>query len=80
MSSPTFGLVNVYKSGEVLNHVTFTDLRMQKRQAAGCLSCSIQNTIVEWLRAIADELPLEMMLLKIDLCENFNHDSSRRLV
>ena len=37
-------------------------------------------TIVEWPERIADELPEEMMLLKIDLCENFNQGSSRRLV
>ena len=37
-------------------------------------------TIIEWPERIADELPEELLLLKIELCENFNHESSRRLV
>ena len=84
VSSPTFGLVNVYKAGErVINHVDLYRLKnAEEAETAGVfeLFYSSALTIVEWPERIADELPLEMMLLKIDLCENFNHDSSRRLV
>ena len=84
VSSPTFGLVNVYKSGEkTINHVDLYRLKnAEEAETAGVFELFYSNalTIVEWPERIADELPKEMMLLKIDLCENFNHDSSRRLV
>ena len=84
VNSPTFGLVNVYKAGNrEINHVDLYRLKnAEEADTAGVFELFYSNalTIVEWPERIADELPLEMMLLKIDLCENFNHDSSRRLV
>lgn len=84
VSSPTFGLVNVYKTGEkTVNHVDLYRLKnAEEAETAGVFELFYSDalTIVEWPERIADELPEEMMLLKIDLCENFNHDSSRRLV
>ena len=84
VSSPTFGLINVYKAGErTINHVDLYRLKnAEEAETAGVFELFYSNglTIIEWPERIADELPEEMMLLKIDLCENFNHDSSRRLV
>jgi tRNA threonylcarbamoyladenosine biosynthesis protein TsaE len=84
VSSPTFGLINVYKAGErTINHVDlFRVKNAEEAETAGVfeLFYSEALTIVEWPERIADELPEELMLLKIELCENFNHDSSRRLV
>ena len=37
-------------------------------------------TLVEWPERIADELPEDIWLLKIELCEKFNHDGRRKLV
>ena len=84
VSSPTFGLVNVYKAEErKINHVDLYRLKnAEEAETAGVFELFYSDalTIVEWPERIADELPAELMLLKIDLCENFNHDSSRRLV
>ena len=84
VSSPTFGLVNIYKAGEkTINHVDLYRLKnAEEAETAGVFELFYSDalTIVEWPERIADELPDELMLLKIDLCENFNHDSSRRLV
>ena len=85
VSSPTFSLVNVYNAGDrgVINHVDLYRLKnAEEAETAGVFELFNSNalTIIEWPERIADELPLEMMLLKIYLCENFNHDSSRRLV
>ena len=84
VSSPTFGLVNVYKSGDrVINHIDLYRLKnAEEAETAGVFELFYLDalTIVEWPERIADELPEEMMLLKIDLCEKFNHDSSRRLI
>ena len=84
VSSPTFGLVNIYKAGErVINHIDLYRLKNAKEaETAGVFELFYSDalTIVEWPERIADELPEELMLLKIDLCEKFNHDSSRRLV
>ena len=84
VSSPTFGLVNVYKSGDrIINHIDLYRLKnAEEAETAGVFELFYSDalTIVEWPERIADELPYEMMLLKIDLCEKFNHDSSRRLI
>ena len=84
VSSPTFGLVNIYKAGErVINHIDLYRLKnAEEAETAGVFELFYSDalTIVEWPERIADELPEELMLLKIDLCEKFNHDSSRRLV
>ena len=84
VSSPTFGLINVYKAGDrTINHVDLYRVKnAEEAETAGVfeLFYSESLTIVEWPERIADELPEELMLLKIELCENFNHDSSRRLV
>ena len=84
VSSPTFGLVNIYKAREkTINHVDLYRLKnAEEAETAGVFELFYSDalTIVEWPERIADELPDEFMLLKIDLCENFNHDSSRRLV
>lgn len=84
VSSPTFGLVNVYKAGErKINHIDLYRLKnAEEAETAGVFELFYSDalTIVEWPERIADELPEELMLLKIDLCEKFNHDSSRKLV
>ena len=84
VSSPTFGLVNIYKARDkTINHVDLYRLKnAEEAETAGVFELFYSDalTIVEWPERIADELPDEFMLLKIDLCENFNHDSSRRLV
>ena len=84
VSSPTFGLVNVYKAEErKINHVDLYRLKnAEEAETAGVFELFYSDalTIVEWPERIADELPEELMLLKIDLCEKFNHDSSRKLV
>jgi len=84
VSSPTFGLVNIYKAAEkTINHVDLYRLKnADEAETAGVFELFYSDalTIVEWPERIADELPDELMLLKIDLCENFNHDSSRRLI
>jgi tRNA threonylcarbamoyladenosine biosynthesis protein TsaE len=84
VSSPTFGLVNVYKAGDrVINHVDLYRLKnAEEAESAGVfeLFYSQALTFVEWPERIADHLPLEVMVLKIELCEKFNHDSSRKLV
>ena len=84
VSSPTFGLVNIYKAGErVINHIDLYRLKnAEEAETAGVFELFYSDalTIVEWPERIADELPEKLMLLKIDLCEKFNHDSSRRLV
>ena len=84
VSSPTFGLVNIYKAREkTINHVDLYRLKnAEEAETAGVFELFYSDalTIVEWPERIADELPDEFMLLKIDLCENFNHESSRRLV
>ena len=84
VSSPTFGLVNIYKAREkTINHVDLYRLKnAEEAETAGVFELFYSDalTIVEWPERIADELPDEFMLLKIDLCENFNHDCSRRLV
>ena len=84
VSSPTFGLVNIYKAREkTINHVDLYRLKnAEEAETAGVFELFYSDalTIVEWPESIAGELPDELMLLKIDLCENFNHDSSRRLV
>ena len=84
VSSPTFGLVNVYKAEErKINHVDLYRLKnAEEAETAGVFELFYSDalTIVEWPERIADELPEKLMLLKIDLCENFNHDSSRKLV
>ena len=78
------GLVNIYKAGErVINHIDLYRLKnAEEAETAGVFELFYSDalTIVEWPERIADELPEELMLLKIDLCEKFNHDSSRRLV
>ena len=84
VSSPTFGLINSYKA-EVreINHIDLYRLKnAEEAESAGVFELFYSDalTIVEWPERIADELPEEMMLLKIDLCEKFNHDSSRRLI
>ncbi len=84
VSSPTFGLVNVYKlADKVINHIDLYRLKnAEEAESAGVFELFYSDalTIVEWPERIADELPEEMMLLKIDLCEKFNHDSSRRII
>ncbi len=84
VSSPTFGLINVYKAGEkTINHVDLYRLRdAEEAETAGVFELFYAKamTIIEWPERIADELPEELLLLKIELCENFNHESSRRLV
>lgn len=84
VSSPTFGLVNIYKAREkTINHVDLYRLKnAEEAETAGVFELFYSDalTIVEWPERIADELPDEFMLLKIDLCENFNYESSRRLV
>ena len=84
VSSPTFGLINIYKAGERrINHVDLYRVKnAEEAETAGVFELFYSNdlTMVEWPERIADELPDELMLLKIELCENFNHDSSRRLV
>ena len=84
VSSPTFGLVNIYKAGErTINHIDLYRLKnAEEAETAGVFELFYSDalTIVEWPERIADELPEELMLLKIDLCEKFNHDSSRKLV
>ena len=84
VSSPTFGLVNVYKAEErKINHVDLYRLKnAEEAETAGVFELFYSDalTIVEWPERIADELPEKLMLLKIDLCENFNHDEQRKLV
>ncbi len=84
VSSPTFGLINVYKAGEkTINHVDLYRLRdAEEAETAGVFELFYAKamTIIEWPERIADELPEELLLLKIELCENFNHESRRRLV
>ncbi len=84
VSSPTFGLVNIYKAREkTINHVDLYRLKnAEEAETAGVFELFYSDalTIVEWPERIANELPDEFMLLKIDLCENFNYESSRRLV
>lgn len=84
VSSPTFGLINVYRAGErEINHVDLYRLNdAEEAEAAGVyeLFRSGSLTLLEWPERIADELPEDIWLLKIELCEKFNHDGRRKLV
>jgi len=84
VSSPTFGLINVYKAGEEeINHIDLYRVKnAEEAEAAGVyeLFNSGNLTLVEWPERIADELPEDIWLLKIDLCEKFNHDGRRKLI
>lgn len=84
VSSPTFGLINVYKAGaREINHVDLYRVQdAEEAESAGVyeLFNSGNLTLVEWPERIADELPEDIWLLKIELCEKFNHDGRRKLV
>lgn len=84
VSSPTFGLINVYKAGErEINHVDLYRVKnAEEAEAAGVFELFNSGwlNLVEWPERIADELPEDIWLLKIELCEKFNHDGRRKLV
>jgi len=84
VSSPTFGLINVYRAGErVINHVDLYRLKnAEEAESAGVFELFFSNglTLVEWPERIAEQLPHGVFVLKIELCEKFNHDGLRKLV
>ena len=84
VSSPTFGLINVYKAGEsVINHIDLYRLKnADEAESAGVFELFYSEglTLVEWPERIAEQLPLGVLVLKIELCEKFNHDGLRKLV
>ena len=84
VSSPTFGLINVYKAGEkVINHIDLYRLKnADEAESAGVFELFYSEglTLVEWPERIAEHLPLGVLVLKIELCEKFNHDGLRKLV
>ena len=84
VSSPTFGIVNVYKGkGQQINHIDLYRLKdAEEAEAAGVFEV-LQGeglSLVEWPDRIADELEGDVMVLKIELCEKFKHEGGRRLI
>ena len=84
VSSPTFGIVNVYKGiGQQINHIDLYRLKdAEEAETAGVFDV-LQGeglSLVEWPERIADELEGEVLVLTIELCEKFKHEGGRRLI
>tara|TARA_B110000444_G_C18839630_1_gene598057 strand:- start:85 stop:525 length:441 start_codon:yes stop_codon:yes gene_type:complete len=84
VSSPTFGIINVYKGkGQQINHIDLYRLKdAEEVESAGVFEIfhGPGLSLVEWPEKIADELEGDVWVLKIELCEKFNHEGGRRLI
>lgn len=74
VSSPTFGLVNVYnmKNGGVINHIDLYRLKdAREAEEAGIFDLLDQSglSLIEWPERIADYLPQNSLLVEVNRCD-----------
>jgi tRNA threonylcarbamoyladenosine biosynthesis protein TsaE len=75
VSSPTFGLVNVYhkNNGGIINHIDLYRLEDEREaEEAGIFNLFAQDglSLIEWPEIIADYLPQNSLVLKVKICDN----------
>ena len=75
VSSPTFGLVNVYQknNGGIINHIDLYRLEDEREaEEAGIFNLFAQDglSLIEWPEIIADYLPQSSLVLKVNICDN----------
>ena len=75
VSSPTFGLVNVYhkNNGGIINHIDLYRLEDElEAEEAGIFNLFAQDglSLIEWPEIIADYLPQNSLVLKVNICDN----------
>ena len=75
VSSPTFGLVNVYhkNNGGIINHIDLYRLEDEREaEEAGIFNLFAQDglSLIEWPEIIADYLPQSSLVLKVNICDN----------
>jgi len=75
VSSPTFGLVNVYhkNNGGIINHIDLYRLEDEREaEEAGIFNLFAQDglSLIEWPEIIADYLPQNSLVLKVNICDN----------
>lgn len=74
VSSPTFGLVNVYhmKNGGVINHIDLYRLKdAREAEEAGIFDLLDQSglSLIEWPERIADYLPPNSLVVEVNRCD-----------
>lgn len=74
VSSPTFGLVNVYhmKNGGVINHIDLYRLKdAREAEEAGIFDLLDQSglSLIEWPERIADYLPPNSHVVEVNRCD-----------
>lgn len=74
VSSPTFGLVNVYsmKNGGVINHIDLYRLKdAREAEEAGIFDLLDQSglSLIEWPERIADYLPQNSLVVEVNRCD-----------
>ena len=79
VSSPTFGLVNVYhkNNGGIINHIDLYRLEDEREaEEAGIFNLFAQDglSLIEWPEIIADYLPQSSLVLKVNICDNERSD------
>ena len=79
VSSPTFGLVNVYhkNNGGIINHIDLYRLEDEREAGeAGIFNLFAQDglSLIEWPEIIADYLPQSSLVLKVNICDNERSD------
>jgi len=75
VSSPTFGLVNVYHKnhGGIINHIDLYRLEDEREaEEAGIFDLFSQAglSLIEWPERIADYLPQNSLVVKVNICDN----------
>ncbi|MGY8917738.1 MAG: tRNA (adenosine(37)-N6)-threonylcarbamoyltransferase complex ATPase subunit type 1 TsaE [Flavobacteriales bacterium] len=75
VSSPTFGLVNVYhrKNGTVINHIDLYRLENESEAEDAGIFDLFNNpglSLVEWPERIANYLPLDSLIVKVSVSVN----------
>lgn len=75
VSSPTFGLVNVYNTnhGGIINHIDLYRIEdPREAEEAGVFNLFAQAglSLIEWPERIADYLPLNSLVVKMNRCDN----------
>ena len=75
VSSPTFGLVNVYHKnhGGIINHIDLYRLEDEREaEEAGIFNLFAQAglSLIEWPERIADYLPHNSLVVKVNICDN----------
>jgi tRNA threonylcarbamoyladenosine biosynthesis protein TsaE len=83
VSSPTFGLVNVYhkKYGGIINHIDLYRLEDEREaEEAGIFNLFTQEglSLIEWPERIADYLPQNSLVVKVNMCDKERLDEGEQ--